>query len=34
VFFPQRASQGEMLQGNPESQVEQLVERLRQTKAI
>ncbi|MBN2098983.1 MAG: electron transfer flavoprotein subunit beta/FixA family protein [Dehalococcoidia bacterium] len=34
VFFPQRASQGEMLQGDPESQVEQLVERLRQTRAI
>lgn len=34
VFFPQRASQGEMLQGNPEGQVEQLVEKLRQTRAI
>jgi electron transfer flavoprotein beta subunit len=34
VFFPQRAAQGEMLQGNPEGQVDQLVDRLRQTRAI
>jgi electron transfer flavoprotein alpha/beta subunit len=34
VFFPLRAVQGEMLQGSPESQVDQLFEKLRQTKAI
>lgn len=34
VFFPERAKQGELLQGSPESQVEQLVEKLRQAKVI
>jgi electron transfer flavoprotein beta subunit len=34
VFFPQRQTKSEMLQGSPESQVEQLVERLRQARAI
>jgi len=34
VFFPQRPGKSEMLQGDPESQVDQLVEKLRQTKAI
>ena len=34
VFFPQRPGKSEMLQGSPESQVEQLVERLRQARAI
>ena len=34
VFFPQRAGKSEMLQGGPESQVDQLVEKLRQTRAI
>ncbi|MDM7999444.1 MAG: electron transfer flavoprotein subunit beta/FixA family protein [Dehalococcoidia bacterium] len=34
VFFPHRAAKGEMLQGQPESQVDQLVEKLRQAKAI
>jgi electron transfer flavoprotein beta subunit len=34
LFFPQRASGGELLQGSPESQVEQLVERLREGKVI
>jgi len=34
VFFPQRAGRSEMLQGTPESQVDQLVEKLRQTRAI
>jgi len=34
VFFPQRPGKSEMLQGNPESQVDQLLEKLRQTKAI
>ncbi len=28
VFFPEKAGQGELLQGSPESQVEQLVEKL------
>jgi len=34
VFFPQRPNKSEMLQGSPESQVEQIVERLRQARAI
>jgi electron transfer flavoprotein beta subunit len=34
VFFPQRPGKSEMLQGNAESQVDQLLERLRQAKAI
>jgi electron transfer flavoprotein beta subunit len=34
LFFPQRASGGELLQGSPESQVQQLVDRLRETKII
>ncbi len=34
VFFPQRAGRSEMLQGSPEGQVDQLVEKLRQTRAI
>jgi electron transfer flavoprotein beta subunit len=34
VFFPQRLAKSEMLQGGPESQVEQLVERLRQARAM
>ena len=34
LFFPQRASGGELLQGGPESQVDQLVEKLRETKII
>ncbi len=34
LFHPQRASGGELFQGNPESQVEQLMERLRETKII
>lgn len=31
VFFPQRAQQGEMIEGDPESQVDALIERLRQS---
>jgi electron transfer flavoprotein beta subunit len=34
VFFPQRSGKSEMLQGGPESQVEQVVEKLRQARAI
>ncbi len=34
LFFPQKTSGGELLQGSPESQVEQLVERLRERKVI
>jgi electron transfer flavoprotein beta subunit len=34
VFFPQRPGKSEMVQGSPESQVEQIVERLRQARAI
>jgi electron transfer flavoprotein beta subunit len=34
VFFPQRLTKSEMLQGSPESQVEQIVEKLRQARAI
>jgi electron transfer flavoprotein beta subunit len=34
VFFPQRPGKSEMLQGSLESQVDQLVNRLRQTEAI
>jgi len=34
LFLPQRAGRGELQQGSPESQVEQLVERLRETKII
>ena len=34
VFFPERVKQGELLQGSPESQVDQLLEKLRQAKAI
>jgi electron transfer flavoprotein alpha/beta subunit len=34
LFSPQRASSGELLQGSPESQVQQLVERLRERKII
>jgi electron transfer flavoprotein beta subunit len=34
LSHPQRTGHGEMLQGSPESQVEQLVERLRKTKII
>jgi electron transfer flavoprotein beta subunit len=34
VFFPQRAGGGELLQGSPESLVEQLVEKLREAKVI
>ncbi len=34
VFFPQRVSQGEILQGELESQVESLVDKLRDTKLI
>jgi electron transfer flavoprotein beta subunit len=34
VFFPQRQTKGEMLQGSPESQVDQIMERLRQARAI
>lgn len=34
VFFRQRQGQGQMLQGSPESQVDQLFEKLRQAKAI
>jgi electron transfer flavoprotein beta subunit len=34
VFFPQRPGKSEMLQGSPESQVEQIMEKLRQVKAI
>ncbi len=34
VFFPQRPGKSEILQGDPESQVGQLVEKLRQARAI
>lgn len=34
VFFPQRSDRCEMLQGSPDSQVDQLIEKLRQAKAI
>jgi electron transfer flavoprotein beta subunit len=34
VFRPQRAGQGELLQGSPESQVEQLIEKLKATKVL
>jgi electron transfer flavoprotein beta subunit len=34
LSHPQRTGHGEMLQGSPESQVEQLVARLRETKII
>ena len=34
VFFPQRVHHGEILQGEPESQVDSLVERLRESKII
>jgi electron transfer flavoprotein alpha/beta subunit len=34
VFFPLRLTKSEMLQGSPESQVEQIVEKLRQARAI
>jgi electron transfer flavoprotein beta subunit len=34
LFHPQRARGGELLQGSPESQVEQLMERLRKTKIL
>jgi electron transfer flavoprotein beta subunit len=34
LFSPQRASGGELLQGSPESQVDQLVEKLKGTKII
>ena len=34
VFFPQRVHQGEIFKGDPESQVESLIERLRETKII
>ena len=34
VFFPQRVHQGEIFQGDPESQVESLIERLREAKII
>jgi len=34
VFFPQRPGKSEMLHGSPESQVEQIMEKLRQVKAI
>src|SRR4030042_1959943 len=34
VFRPQRASQGDVLQGSPESQVEQLIEKLKATKGL
>jgi electron transfer flavoprotein beta subunit len=34
VFFPQRTRKSQMLEGTAESQVEQLVERLRETKLI
>ena len=34
VFFPQRQTKSEMLKGSPENQVEQIMERLRQARAI
>jgi len=34
VFFPQRVHRGEMLEGDPESQVESLVDKLRESKII
>jgi len=34
VFFPQRVHQGEIFQGEMESQVESLIERLREIKII
>ena len=34
LFYPQRIREGELFQGSPESQVDQLVERLRETKII
>jgi electron transfer flavoprotein beta subunit len=34
VFFPQRSGRREVLRGSLESQVEQLVEKLREAKAI
>jgi electron transfer flavoprotein alpha/beta subunit len=34
VFFPQRSAKSEILQGSPEYQVDQLVDRLRQARAI
>ncbi|MBL7119303.1 MAG: electron transfer flavoprotein subunit beta/FixA family protein [Dehalococcoidia bacterium] len=34
VFFPEKAGQGELLQGSPESQVDQLLEKLTQAKVI
>jgi electron transfer flavoprotein beta subunit len=34
VFFPQREGGSELLQGNPESQVDQLLEKLREAKVI
>jgi electron transfer flavoprotein beta subunit len=34
VFFPQRAGGSELLQGSPESQVDQLLEKLREAKVI
>jgi electron transfer flavoprotein beta subunit len=34
VFFPQRPGKSEILQGDPESQVGQLLEKLRQARAV
>ncbi len=34
IFFPQRARQGEILQGSPESQAESLINKLRDSKLI
>ena len=34
VFFPRRVHRGEMLEGDPESQVESLVDKLRESKII
>ncbi|MBI4283338.1 MAG: electron transfer flavoprotein subunit beta/FixA family protein [Chloroflexi bacterium] len=34
IFFPQRAHRSEMLEGNPESQAESLIEKLREAKLI
>jgi len=34
IFFPQRAQRGELLQGELESQVESLIDKLRDAKLI
>jgi electron transfer flavoprotein alpha/beta subunit len=34
IFFPQRTQRGEMIEGDPESQVEVLIERLRRSGVV